>query len=94
MITGFRNMNLKPLISEKYNSKILNSFVIPDTFYKTTKFNFDKFALNLKKNNIVVYPSPIDKNKILRLGNIGDLTNVELCYAISLINNELKKLKN
>lgn len=88
MINGLRTLNLKPLIPEKYNSNILNSFLLSDNIQK--KFNFDKFALNLKKNNIVVYPSPINKNKILRLGNIGDLTNSEICYAISLINYELR----
>ena len=80
----------RPYISREYNGPIVSTFYIPSYI---TNFDFDIFSHNLRKYNIVVYPSPLNNANLIRIGNIGDITYSELIKTINIICLELIKFK-
>jgi len=63
-----------------------NQGCIISTFrYPSDDFNFEKFYTLLAEKNVVIYPGKLAKEKVFRLGNIGDISREELDYAMDCI---------
>ena len=62
--------------------------------YPWTNFDFNDFYLRLLKHNIVIYSAQIMNQYVIRLGNIGEISDDKLVYCISCIKEELEKMKN
>ena len=77
-----------PYLPREYNGPIVSTFYLPE-FVKN--FDFNVFANRLKKDNIIIYPSPINNPNLIRIGNIGNITDKELLYCLSRIKLELLK---
>ena len=72
----------------KFNcSPICSTYTIPNHI---KDFNFGTFAKELRDHNIVLYPSPIPNDRVIRIGNIGDITTNELYESLFI----MKKLIN
>lgn len=80
---GFRDY-----VDKSICSPVVSTYHIPSYI---ENFDFNNFSQELRKKNIVLYPSPINEPDIIRVGNIGDITSNELYESMdvikSLINN-------
>ena len=88
--TELINIGFKHYIPRKINGPIVTTFILPDY---VTKFNFDRFSNILRDYNIVLYPSPLNNDRLIRIGNIGDININELYFCIKKIKEEIIKLK-
>lgn len=84
------NIGFKPYISRDINGPIVTTFILP---HYITNFNFETFSQILREQNIVLYPSPINDERLIRIGNIGDIDINELYFCIKKIKEEIIKLK-
>ena len=84
------NLGFKPYISRKINGPIVTTFILPDY---VTNFSFESFSQILRDYNIVLYPSPLNDDRLIRIGNIGDININELYFCIKKIKEEIIKLK-
>ena len=75
-----------PYLDRKINSPIVSTYYIPEYI---KNFDFEILSQNLKKNNIVLYPSPIDNPRLIRIGNIGDITVDDLYKCLNKIKLEM-----
>ena len=76
-----------PYIRKFYCSPIVSTYTIPNYL---KDFNFGTYAKELRDHNIVLYPSPIPNDRVIRIGNIGDITTNELYESLFI----MKKLIN
>ena len=77
-----------PYLDKEINSPIVSTYYIPDYI---NNFNFDTYSKRLRIHNIVLYPSPLNKPNIIRIGNIGDITIDELHKCLNIMMVELMK---
>ena len=83
------DIGFTPYLDRKINSPIVSTYYIPEYIIN---FDFDIFSQNLKKYKIVLYPSPIDNQRLIRIGNIGDISVEEIYYCLNIMKIELLKL--
>ena len=76
-----------PYLNREINSPIVSTYFIPEYI---KNFNFNKLADGLKLHKIILYPSPINNPRLIRIGNIGDITFEELKISLDILTNELK----
>lgn len=74
LISGFKKLNIYPVISEKYRAPMVTTFFLDEScFYK-----FEEIYQKLFDQDIVLYPSAsLDKknnNKCFRVGCMGEIT--------------------
>ena len=86
--TELINFGCKPYLNRDINSPIVSTYYIPDYIHE---FDFDTYAKRLKDYNIVLYPSPIDNKRLIRVGNIGDISVEELYCSLNIMKIELLK---
>ena len=86
--TELINFGCKPYLNRDINSPIVSTYYIPDYIHE---FDFDTYAKRLKDYNIVLYPSPIDNPRLIRIGNIGDISVEELYCSLNIMKIELLK---
>lgn len=72
-------MGFKSYIPKEMYGNIGGSYYIPK---RRKQFDFNHFADYLNKHNIVVYPSALDDPRIIRIGNIGNITIEELYFCL------------
>jgi len=84
------NIGFKSYLPRTINGPIVTTFILPDYI---TNFNFDSFSKILRNYNIVLYPSPLNNDRLIRIGNIGDININELYFCIKKIKEEIIKLK-
>jgi len=77
-----------PYIPKTINSPIVSTYYIPEYI---SNFDFDVFSQALRKYNIILYPSPINNTRLIRIGNIGDITIDEMYKCTHIIKNEIIK---
>lgn len=75
-------MGFKSYIPKNICSPILSTFYIPNY---VKEFDFNNYSEVLRKHNIVLYPSPINNNRVIRVGNIGDITIDEMYQALGIM---------
>lgn len=84
------NIGFKSYLPRNINGPIVTTFILPDYI---DNLNFNTFSKNLREQNIVLYPSPINDDRLIRIGNIGDININELYFCIKKIKEEIIKLK-
>ena len=85
---SLEKMGLESCISMSNQGPIMVLFKYP-----WKNFDFNDFYLRLLEHNIVIYAAQIMNQDVIRLGNIGEISDDELVYCISCIKEELEKMK-
>ena len=75
-------IGFKPYVPMSICSPIVTTYKIPKYI---KEFDFDKYSRMLREQNIVLYPSPLNNNRVIRVGNIGDITESELYNALNIM---------
>lgn len=86
LVDGMRKLGFKTLLPDAVQSPIITSFLYP-----SDDFSFEKFYMELKEKEFVIYPGKISDAETFRIGNIGDIYPVDikrLVNAISKIQSE------
>jgi 2-aminoethylphosphonate-pyruvate transaminase len=69
LISGMTSLGFKPLLTEKYRSPIITSFLNPGH----PDYHFKIFYQKLKDQGFVIYPGKVTQRDTFRIGNIGDV---------------------
>ena len=72
-------IGFKPYVPMSICSPIVTTYKIPKYI---KEFDFDKYSKMLREQNIVLYPSPLNNKRVIRVGNIGDIF---LCFSVKCI---------
>lgn len=81
-------IEFEPYLPREICGPIVSTYYIPQYI---KEFNFDTFSKRLRKKNIILYPSPINNPRLIRIGNIGDITMKELVESLNIIKSEILK---
>jgi 2-aminoethylphosphonate-pyruvate transaminase len=77
-----------PYLQRDINGPISSTFYIPKYI---KNFDYNRFSKNLQKHNIIVGPSPIDDQILIRICNLGDINILELIVCVTQIKKEIIK---
>ena len=69
LVTGMQALGFEPLITERYRSPIITSFLYPNS-----DFQFRPFYDALKTRGFVIYPGKLTEASCFRIGTVGRLS--------------------
>ena len=85
-------MGFIPYLKENYGCIITTFYYpTPDFYYPTPDFDFEKFYTLLSENGVVIYPGKLSDEKVFRIGNIGNISLIEMNNALDIIEKVTKE---
>jgi len=82
-----KSIGLKPLLKDDDQGPIVSSFDYP---YEN--FNYRELYSRLKRYNITIYTAHNNNIEVLRLGNIGNISESELKISMEIIKKEISEM--
>lgn len=89
LIKGMEKLGFIPFLSEDIRGYIITSFIYPEH----PNFSFEKFYSKLNEKGFVIYPGKLSKVDCFRIGNIGQLYDIDIKLLIEAIDEVLDELK-
>jgi 2-aminoethylphosphonate-pyruvate transaminase len=78
-------MGFIPYLKENYGC------IITTFYYPSEDFDFEKFYTLLSENGVVIYPGKLSDEKVFRIGNIGNISLIEMNNALDIIEKVTKE---
>ena len=89
LIRGMKKLGFETLLSERWLSPIIVSFLFPDD----PKFEFAKFYNLMKDQGFIIYPGKLTIADTFRIGCIGQVNEQIMKKVVLAVENSLKKMK-
>ena len=89
LIQGMKKLGFETLLSEKWLSPIIVTFLFPDD----PKFEFTKFYNLIKDEGFIIYPGKLTIADTFRIGCIGQVNEQIMRKVVLAVENSLKKMK-
>jgi len=74
LVQGMKRLGFSCLLAEKDQSPIITAFISPTH----PDYSFVRFYNELKKRGFVIYPGKVTDQDTFRIGNIGDITPMDM----------------
>src|SRR5699024_1385406 len=74
LVNGMKELHFKPLLADENQSPIITSFYYPDHQAIDFRLFYDK----MKEKGFVIYPGKVTHLQTFRIGNIGDVSAVDM----------------
>lgn len=81
MYEGMLAFGFKPVVEQKYHSKILTSFY----YLEDDKFNFDQMHDFFYSRGVTIYPGKVGEIDSFRISNIGELNSGDISFFLELM---------
>jgi 2-aminoethylphosphonate-pyruvate transaminase len=81
LMKGMNNLGFEPYLSDNIRGYIITSFLYPDH----PAFSFETFYSKLNEKGFVIYPGKLSKTDCFRIGNIGQLYDIDIKLLIEAI---------
>jgi len=86
MCSAMQEIGFKTYVEQQYHSKLLTSFIYPDS----QNFDFKQMHDYLYEQDIIIYPGKCTAQPTFRIANIGDLSQDDINYFIACLREYLK----
>jgi 2-aminoethylphosphonate-pyruvate transaminase len=81
LMSGMIKLGFKPYLTDSIRGYIITSFLYPDH----PAFSFETFYSKLNEKGFVIYPGKLSKTDCFRIGNIGQLYDIDIKLLIEAI---------
>jgi len=88
LIKGMENLGFIPFLPENIRGYIITSFLYPEH----PGFSFEEFYSKLNEKGFVIYPGKLSKVDCFRIGNIGQLYDIDIKLLIEAVEEVLLDL--